>query len=170
MTDDNHDSSMVSSTRSARLIAVAAALMTLMLVGLVEESSNNAVHDHFLSSRRGRGFGVRHHHRPSVHDLDEMEHRALSKKGRIVGGQESVKGQFPFMVSLRNGDKDWSWPTCGGSLISPSIVLTAAHCVGNVCKCHEWRKLFRTRHGIVIKNIRLSCKDFEQLTHAICVR
>jgi hypothetical protein len=141
MTDDNHDSSMVSFTRSARLIAIAAALMTLMLVGLVEESSNSAVHDHFRSSRRG-GIGVRHHHRPSVHDLDEMEHRELSKKGRIVGGQESVKGQFPFMVSLRNGDKDWSWPTCGGSLISPSIVLTAAHCVGNVCKCHQWRKCF----------------------------
>ena len=131
MTDDNDDSSLVSFTRRARLIGIATSLLTLVLVGLVE--SNNPVHKQFLSSRGGTGV----HHIPSVHDLDTMEHRELSKKGRIVGGQEAAKGQFPFMVSLRNGDKDWSWPTCGGSLISPSIVLTAAHCVGNVCKCQE---------------------------------
>ena len=71
---------------------------------------------------------------PTPHEISEMEHRELKQKGRIVGGQESTKGQFPFMMSLRNGDEGFNWATCGGSLISPSIVLTAAHCAGSVGK------------------------------------
>ena len=40
----------------------------------------------------------------------------------IVGGTPAAQGEFPFMVRLSMG--------CGGALYSPSIVLTAAHCVG----------------------------------------
>jgi Trypsin len=149
--DNYDDSSLVSFTRSARLIAISCFLMTLAVILF---ASNNPVHDGFLSSQ---STGVRRI--PSIHDLDEMEHRELSKKGRIVGGQESVKGQFPFMVSLRNGDKDWSWPTCGGSLISPSIVLTAAHCVGNVCKYHRSRNI---RHKYFRNKVVHSYMDFAQ--------
>jgi secreted trypsin-like serine protease len=40
----------------------------------------------------------------------------------IVGGTPAAQGEFPFMVRLSVG--------CGGALYSPSIVLTAAHCLG----------------------------------------
>lgn len=44
---------------------------------------------------------------------------------RIVGGTQVTAGAFPYFVHLFN-------PTCGGSLIYPDIVLTAAHCTSFV--------------------------------------
>lgn len=43
----------------------------------------------------------------------------------IVGGDETVKGELPFMVSLQDRNGHF----CGGSLIAKDWVLTAAHCV-----------------------------------------
>jgi secreted trypsin-like serine protease len=40
---------------------------------------------------------------------------------KVVGGTEATQGEFPFMVRLSMG--------CGGALYSPTLVLTAAHCV-----------------------------------------
>jgi len=44
---------------------------------------------------------------------------------RITGGSAAVRGQFPWQVAVII---DYSF-FCGGSLISNTAVLTAAHCV-----------------------------------------
>ncbi|XP_057380132.1 trypsin Blo t 3-like [Daphnia carinata] len=42
---------------------------------------------------------------------------------KIVGGTPALEGEFPYQAFL-----NLSIRSCGGTLISPSIVLTAAHC------------------------------------------
>jgi secreted trypsin-like serine protease len=46
---------------------------------------------------------------------------------RIVGGDFSDKNQFPHQVAILTNGRFY----CGGSIISPDWVLTAAHCLAD---------------------------------------
>ena len=45
---------------------------------------------------------------------------------RIVGGDPAPAGRYPYIVGMLFSVE--STPFCGGTLIAPTVVLTAAHC------------------------------------------
>ena len=56
------------------------------------------------------------------------QHVSYGPGGRIAGGSEAQRHQFPYMVGvvthLASGNG-----FCGGSLVSSNYVMTAAHCL-----------------------------------------
>ncbi|CAG5872329.1 unnamed protein product [Menidia menidia] len=61
---------------------------------------------------------------PSIRAEDNLNQR-------IVGGDTAVPGEIPWQVSLmyRSASLSRAQPFCGGSLLSESWVVTAAHCL-----------------------------------------
>jgi len=52
-------------------------------------------------------------------------------KGRIIGGEEAVDGEFPWQVSIRHFLGLGASHFCGGTIIDNDWVLTAAQCCQN---------------------------------------
>ncbi|XP_051861745.1 venom serine protease Bi-VSP-like isoform X3 [Drosophila albomicans] len=48
---------------------------------------------------------------------------------KIVGGDEAMKGAYPWIALLGYGDSSLSIFKCGGTLITARHVVTAAHCI-----------------------------------------
>ncbi|WP_159426058.1 S1 family serine peptidase [Streptomyces noursei] len=50
------------------------------------------------------------------------------RSAAIVGGSQAGTNRYPFMAALLEGTEHDNQPFCGGTLVSPSILMTAAHC------------------------------------------
>ncbi|KAH8234770.1 hypothetical protein KR032_002942 [Drosophila birchii] len=68
-----------------------------------------------------------------VHPKDLVA--APTIQGRITNGKNAAENQFPYQVGLSFTSSTGSW-WCGGSIISNTYVLTAAHCTSGspICK------------------------------------
>eukprot|EP00511_Aplanochytrium_stocchinoi_P003966 CAMPEP_0204832962 /NCGR_PEP_ID=MMETSP1346-20131115/15266_1 /ASSEMBLY_ACC=CAM_ASM_000771 /TAXON_ID=215587 /ORGANISM="Aplanochytrium stocchinoi, Strain GSBS06" /LENGTH=501 /DNA_ID=CAMNT_0051965125 /DNA_START=17 /DNA_END=1522 /DNA_ORIENTATION=- len=69
-------------------------------------------------------------HKPFVpKDLQKSRRLKLKKyfESRIINGKDTLSGRYLYFAALHNGP--FFGLFCGGSLVAPNVVLTAAHCV-----------------------------------------
>merc|ERR1712002_574927 len=58
--------------------------------------------------------------------LAVLAHSTLGNDEKIVGGEEAVPHSIPWQVSLRRKSDNFHF--CGGSVVGPNLVVSAAHC------------------------------------------
>lgn len=55
----------------------------------------------------------------------DQDGEAIFPNGRIIGGTNAPQGSAKYLVSLKQNNRHF----CGGSIITPTQILTAAHCL-----------------------------------------
>ncbi|KAM6987380.1 transmembrane protease serine 4a isoform 2-T2 [Tautogolabrus adspersus] len=79
----------------------------------------------------------------SVVSLSCSDCGMVGSQDRIVGGTDAFIEEWPWQVSLQQGGRH----TCGGSLVSPRWVVTAAHCfAGSKKELSGWKVVSGRTH------------------------
>lgn len=60
-----------------------------------------------------------------VADISCGKSSVAYRAGRVVGGQNADKGEFPWLVSITRRGGHF----CGGTIINNRFILTAGHCL-----------------------------------------
>jgi secreted trypsin-like serine protease len=77
----------------------------------------------FLSSESAKADSVEH-------ALRELQPSSVIQYTRMVGGEETPWSEWPWQTALYRVSNGRDVFTCGGSLVAPGWVLSAAHCFG----------------------------------------
>ncbi|XP_031329132.1 serine proteinase stubble isoform X2 [Photinus pyralis] len=68
----------------------------------------------------------------NMSDFTDVCGRRMYPEARIVGGERSTFGKWPWQISLRQWRTSTYLHKCGAALLNENWAITAAHCVDNV--------------------------------------
>lgn len=78
---------------------------------------------------------------------------------RVVGGEVAKPNSWPWQISLQYKSGSSYYHTCGGSLIRPGWVMTAAHCVDSA---RTWRVILG-EHDLSVNSGREQVKEVSRV-------
>ncbi|XP_029965284.1 transmembrane protease serine 4a [Salarias fasciatus] len=108
--------------------SLATSLRTGPFTAVRPGTSNTAIHQATIDRRTCQSG--------SVVSLSCSDCGEVGSNPRVVGGTDAVIEDWPWQVSLQQGGQH----TCGGSLVSPEWVVSAAHCfAGTKKELSRWR-------------------------------